>query len=855
MNMKWGLGILLAAALTVSAQTNSLTALLQKGLFAEQASRDLPAAIASYQLLATQFDQDRQLAATAVFRLGECYRAQGKTNEAAGQYQRVLRDFADQTTLVTLSRQNLAGMGAPLDTARPTTAQQQTELLVRQIALAEQDLAEAQAKVKMGKATDAEMRAAEKEVLRLKQQLAALDAHKPAELLDLSVPAPSEEDREIARLKEILKNSPDLINAPAPATDGKTPLVNAAQKGWMQAVTFLLDNGALMDKGALFAATTEGRKAMVELLLARGADVNAQDDGGTTPLYRAAEKGFLSVAEVLLQHQANLEARMMKGENWVKGRTPLTAAVNARRPAMVTFLLAQGADINTTDDQGITPLLWAAIIEDLPMLKQLIKAGAKLNLEDKRGTTALGYAAGRGDAEGVKALLAAKADPNAGQNCSTLNGALTRPDLVKLLLEAGANLKTDTKNTVLSAALDKPEALKLLLGVPNCLKADTNHVLVNATLDKPESLQLLLATGAEAQAPGALVSAIRNGQEASAELLVRYGADVNAPGVNGMTPLMMAVWRQSVPMVNLLLAKPVDVNARHASRRTALDMAKEEDHGRTPFEPGKYNGSYRSSDSDLARKISDLLRQHGALDNLPDWDRIMVTRPAANFAAQVFERGTNDWNHFTLLDALYNHYATPGSGTIGPGATTFQSRLQAIMATASGRTDPAFPDLRQIIIVRPSREIGKPPQRITVDLLTATNSVDCAQDVPLEFGDTVEIPERLHSLQEAAVGLTGAELSAIAEGRKGTVTLVFGGKTTRLLVPAGRTDAPIGAVLATAEARQALFSSADLTRVKVTRHESAPAKPQVWILDCHIPDQIPDLWLRNGDVMEVPLKP
>ena len=85
-----------AATATLShAQTNSLTGLLQQGLFEEQANRNLDAAITAYQALAAQFDKDRQLAATAVFRLGECYRAQGKTNEAAAEYQRVLKDFAD----------------------------------------------------------------------------------------------------------------------------------------------------------------------------------------------------------------------------------------------------------------------------------------------------------------------------------------------------------------------------------------------------------------------------------------------------------------------------------------------------------------------------------------------------------------------------------------------------------------------------------------------------------------------------------------------------------------------------------------------------------------------------------------
>src|ERR1022692_782810 len=99
MKTKLGIIFFLLAATLAGAQTNNLPALLQQGLFEEQANRNLDAAIADYQTLATQFDKDRQLAATAVFRLGECYRALGKTNEATAQYQRVLRDFADQPAL------------------------------------------------------------------------------------------------------------------------------------------------------------------------------------------------------------------------------------------------------------------------------------------------------------------------------------------------------------------------------------------------------------------------------------------------------------------------------------------------------------------------------------------------------------------------------------------------------------------------------------------------------------------------------------------------------------------------------------------------------------------------------------
>src|SRR6266481_219169 len=104
-------GIFLAAATLACAATNDLSTPLQRGLFEEEANHDLAAAIQAYQSVITQFDKDRKLAATAVFRLAECYRKQGATNEATTQYERVVRDFADQTALVTLSHQSLTQLG------------------------------------------------------------------------------------------------------------------------------------------------------------------------------------------------------------------------------------------------------------------------------------------------------------------------------------------------------------------------------------------------------------------------------------------------------------------------------------------------------------------------------------------------------------------------------------------------------------------------------------------------------------------------------------------------------------------------------------------------------------------------
>src|SRR5687768_1572870 len=88
-----------------------LTEKLQRGLFEEEANHNIDAAIKEYQAVVAQSDEQRKVTATALFRLGECYRKLGKTNEANAQYQRILRDFSEHEQLVNSSRSILGAPG------------------------------------------------------------------------------------------------------------------------------------------------------------------------------------------------------------------------------------------------------------------------------------------------------------------------------------------------------------------------------------------------------------------------------------------------------------------------------------------------------------------------------------------------------------------------------------------------------------------------------------------------------------------------------------------------------------------------------------------------------------------------
>src|SRR5687767_7188710 len=267
--MKTTLMLIMAAGQLIAAEP--ISDALQKALFEEEANHNLEAAIQAYQSVIDQTAEQRKLTATAVFRLGECYRKLNKTNEAVTQYQRVIREFPDVPTLASLSQQNLAGLG-----------------------------------LNIAKSSD------------------------PAA-------STSAEAEEIAKIKAMIKYSPDLLNAAGPM--GQTPLSAAALNGYLAVARFLLDNKADPDardnfgNTALHRATEAGHRSIVELLLDRGADVNAKDKKENQPLHLASAKGFRSIVELLVERKADVN-----GQEEYK-RTPLHVAARDDHTAIARFLL------------------------------------------------------------------------------------------------------------------------------------------------------------------------------------------------------------------------------------------------------------------------------------------------------------------------------------------------------------------------------------------------------------------------------------------------------------------------------------------------------------------------------------
>lgn len=106
----------------------------------------------------------------------------------------------------------------------------------------------------------------------------------------------------------------------------------------------------------------------VQFLIAKGANVNARDNRGVTPLVLACEMGFLEGVDELIKSGARIDEANNTGE------TPLISAVHRKDLAMVRMLIKAGANPDRPDNSGRSARDYAALDKGSPVLGELEKA-------------------------------------------------------------------------------------------------------------------------------------------------------------------------------------------------------------------------------------------------------------------------------------------------------------------------------------------------------------------------------------------------------------------------------------------------------------------------------------------------
>ncbi|KAL0435653.1 UNVERIFIED_CONTAM: Serine/threonine-protein phosphatase 5 [Sesamum radiatum] len=193
--------------------------------------------------------------------------------------------------------------------------------------------------------------------------------------------------------------------------EGRTALHYAAREGNIQICKFLIEKVKVdidikTERGdsSLLLATAMEHINTAKYLIIRGADIRKIDSKGMTSLHYAAETGNKELMQLLLLKGADIEAKSVYG-------TPLQCAASSGSLESVRFLLGHGAKPNSVSQLSFSPLMWALSCHSSECLELLLKAGADPNLSSC-GKSPLAYAAMEGEAELLRSLLGAGANPN-----------------------------------------------------------------------------------------------------------------------------------------------------------------------------------------------------------------------------------------------------------------------------------------------------------------------------------------------------------------------------------------------------------------------------------------------------------
>ena len=203
----------------------------------------------------------------------------------------------------------------------------------------------------------------------------------------------------------------------------------------------------------LLHLAARGSTDILELLIARKSDVNARDGREFTPLYDAVSSNQPENVTILLANKADPNVKSYKGNNLVH------AAASWPTAEPLKFILTYKFDVNARNDDGETPLIYAAgrsYRHNDESIELLIANQADVTLKNNKGQTALHRAAEKCGADAIKMLLAKNLDANAKDDdgntplllladSSGSGSTYTQEDALKPLLDAKADVNAQNK--------------------------------------------------------------------------------------------------------------------------------------------------------------------------------------------------------------------------------------------------------------------------------------------------------------------------------------------------------------------------------------------------------------------------
>ena len=315
----------------------------------------------------------------------------------------------------------------------------------------------------------------------------------------------AEKEGDVTEMKSTL---PRWFSVDSRNATGRTPLMNAALKGNVQAVKSMIKRGAdpsLTDyKGwnMLHFAAEGGDTDIISLIHTHLPNIDSKTDDGDTPLMLAALNGKLHAVKWFLEKGATVACEDKIGWNTLHcaaqgGDTDILSLIHTRLP-----------DIESRSGVGETPLMVAASSRNLHAVKWFLEKGATVACEEKNGWNTLHHAAMGGDTDIISLIHThlPNIESKTGHGHTPLMVAAMNGKLhaVKWFLEKGATVACKDKrgwNTLHHAAVGgDPDTIDLIL--PHLLDVDSKTadgetpLIIAVYRGKLQCIKCLLERGA-----------------------------------------------------------------------------------------------------------------------------------------------------------------------------------------------------------------------------------------------------------------------------------------------------------------------------------------------------------------------
>lgn len=346
---------------------------------------------------------------------------------------------------------------------------------------------------------------------------------------------------------------------------GSSHLHSAAQSGQLNSIKFAIKKGADMKQKrikdgytAMHAAAQQGMTEVLEFFGKQGKKVwSIKDSQGMAPLHLASMIGHTAAISSLVKSKVDIEDKNSNGYR------PLHVASSQNLAGVVMHLLDLKAKINGGDKQGLPPLHHAAISNSQDMAQLLLERSAKLEVQAGDGRRAVHFAAFQGHIEMLQLLHSKGAElmhkDNRGYTPEGLATSKGHTALIDYIRQSEDGKKASPESAIRAAVL----------------KGDVK--MLQKTL---KGHQEYLTQADDGSGVTLAMKAILSGHLPVLQYLVGRGADVNAKTSWGGGTVHLAAKEGHTKIIEFLEQSDADVNQVDINATTPLILAAQGGHSK-----------------------------------------------------------------------------------------------------------------------------------------------------------------------------------------------------------------------------------------------------------------------------------